>query len=187
MTPSLKYTNGVGTPKPKEPIRARPFGLCGIPVRRPAKSTLEYSRQNGRFRLRVIGHPNYGLPFGQDRLLLIWIATMATWQKTREIRFRSAAVILDTFGLPKDGRYYKRLVAGFERIFYATFFFSSDHQLGDATVIERQSFRFVRDAKLWYAESAPSESSILSSTRSENTIITFRRILERNPGTSNPG
>jgi hypothetical protein len=41
---------------------ARPFVLCGIPVRRPAKHTLEYSRQNGRFRLRVIGHPNYGLP-----------------------------------------------------------------------------------------------------------------------------
>src|SRR5579875_3357705 len=27
---------------------ARPFVLCGIPVRRPAKHVLEYSRQNGR-------------------------------------------------------------------------------------------------------------------------------------------
>ena len=80
---------------------ARPFVLCGIPVRRPAKHCLEYSRQNGRFRLRVIGHPDYGLPFGQDRLLLIWIATMATWQKSWIIRFRSAAAILETFGLPK--------------------------------------------------------------------------------------
>jgi hypothetical protein len=157
--------------KTERAYSARPFVLCGIPVRRPAKSTLEYSRQNGRFRLRVIGHPDYGLPFGQDRLLLIWIATMATWQKTREIHFRSAAAILETFGLPKDGRYYKRLIAGFERIFYATFFFSSDQQLGEATVMERQSFRFVRDVNLWYTESAPAESSIPSSTRSENTIM----------------
>ena len=85
---------------------ARPFVLCGIPVRRPPKSTLEYSRQNGRFQLRVLGHPDYGLPFGQDRLLLIWIASLATWQKSRIIRFKSAASILETFGLAKDGRYY---------------------------------------------------------------------------------
>jgi hypothetical protein len=107
---------------------ARPFVLCGIPVRRPHKHSLEYSRHNGRFRLRVIGHPDYGLPFGQDRLLLIWIASMATWHKARVIRFRSAATILETFGLPKDGRYYKRLIAGFERIFYSTFFFTTDEQ-----------------------------------------------------------
>lgn len=150
---------------------ARPFVLCGIPVRRPSKHTVEYSRQNGRFCLRVIGHPDYGLPFGQDRLLLIWIATMATWQKTREIRFRSAAAILETFGLPKDGRYYKRLIAGFERIFYSTFFFASDLQVGEATVMERRSFRFVKDAKLWYADSAASEVSMSSQARAENVIV----------------
>src|SRR5207237_371050 len=83
---------------------ARPFVLCGIPVRRPHNHALDYSRHNGKFRLRVIGHPDYGLPCGQDRLLLIWIATMATWQKNRVIRFRSAGAILETFALPKDGR-----------------------------------------------------------------------------------
>ena len=131
---------------------ARPFVLCGIPVRRPSKSTLEYSRRNGRFGLRVVGHPDYGLPFGQDRLLLIWIASLVTWQKSRTIRFKSAAAILETFGLPKDGRYYRRLVAGFERIFYATFFFSSDRCDGERVVIERHSFRFVRDIQLWYRQ-----------------------------------
>jgi hypothetical protein len=141
-----------GDHKTEKAYSARPFVLCGIPVRRLAQHTLEYSRQNGRFRLRVIGHPDYGLPFGQDRLLLIWIATMAIWQKTREVRFRSAAAILETFGLPKDGRYYKRLIASFERIFYSTFFFSSDQQVGEATLMERQSFRFVKDASLWYAK-----------------------------------
>ena len=147
---------------------ARPFVLCGIPVRRPAKHSLEYSRRNGRFRLRVIGHPDYGLPFGQDRLLLIWIATMATWQRSRVIRFRSAAAILETFGLPKDGRYYKRLIAGFERIFYSTFYFASDQQDGAAVLIERQSFRFVKDARLWYSESQSSQSS---QAKADNVIV----------------
>lgn len=50
--------------KTERAYSARPFVLCGIPVRQPAKRALEYSRQNGRFRLRVIGHPDYGLPFG---------------------------------------------------------------------------------------------------------------------------
>ena len=110
--------------------------------------------QNGRFGLRVIGHPDYGLPFGQDRLLLIWITSLATWQKNRIIRFNSAATILETFELPKDGRYYRRLVEGFERIFYATFFFSSDQRDGECVVIERHSFRFVRDIRLWYRQSS---------------------------------
>lgn len=157
--------------KSEKAYSARPFVLCGIPVRRPAKHTLEYSRQNGRFRLRVIGHPDYGLPFGQDRLLLIWIATMAVWQKSREVRFRSAAAILETFGLPKDGRYYKRLIEGFERIFYSTFFFTSDHRVGEATVMERRSFRFVRDAKLWYADINRAGSTGTPQTRAENVIV----------------
>jgi hypothetical protein len=157
--------------KSERAYSARPFVLCGIPVRRPAKHILEYSRQNGRFRLRVIGHPDYGLPFGQDRLLLIWIATMAIWQKSREIRFRSAATILKAFGLPKDGRYYKRLIAGFERIFYSTFFFCSDQQLGEVTVIERQSFRFVRDARLWYTETGASASANSSHASAGNVIV----------------
>ncbi len=54
------------------------------------------------------GRPGYGLPFDQDRLLLIWIASTATSQKTRAIRVRSAATILETFSRPKDGRYYRR-------------------------------------------------------------------------------
>jgi hypothetical protein len=144
--------------------------LCGIPVRRPAKHTLEYSRPNGRFRLRVLGHPDYGLPFGQDRLLLIWIASMATWQKRREIRFRSAAEILDTFGLPKDGRYYKRLIAGFERIFYSTFYFASDQEDAETVVITRTCFRFVKDLQFWYVKDSPSGSP-LSPHRPENLIV----------------
>jgi hypothetical protein len=44
--------------KAQRAYSARPFVLCGIPVRRPHNHSLEYSRQNGRFRLRAIGHPD---------------------------------------------------------------------------------------------------------------------------------
>ena len=162
---------------------ARPFVLCGIPVRRPPHHTLEYSRQNGRFHLRVIGHPDYGLPFGQDRLLLIWISSMATWQKNRVIRFRSAAMILETFGLPKDGRYYKRLIAGFERIFYSTFYFASDEQDAEAVVITRASFRLVKDLRLWYLKENGFEN-VPGPHRPENLIVLseeFWREIQEHP------
>ena len=162
---------------------ARPFVLCGIPVRRPDGRALEYSRQNGKFRLRVIAHPDYGLPFGQDRLLLIWVASMATWQKHREIRFRSAATILETFRLPKDGRYYKRLIAGFERIFYSTFYFASDEHDAEAVIMTRTSFRFVKDLRLWYVkESVPENAPVPH--RQENVVVLseeFWREIQEHP------
>jgi hypothetical protein len=52
---------------------SRPFVLCGLPVKRPAKGTLLHERRNGRFLLQVIGHPRYGLPWGQDRLVPIFL------------------------------------------------------------------------------------------------------------------
>ena len=48
---------------------ARPFVLCGLPIRSLPDGTLGYSRRNGRFFLEILGHPDYGVPFGQDRLI----------------------------------------------------------------------------------------------------------------------
>jgi hypothetical protein len=50
---------------------ARPFILCGLPIRRLPPETLKYTRRNGRFFLKIVGHPDYGVPFGQDRLVLL--------------------------------------------------------------------------------------------------------------------
>jgi hypothetical protein len=78
---------------------SRPFLLCGLPVKRPPAGCLLHERRNGHFLLQVTGHPSYGLPWGQDRLVPIFLATLAIRQQNRVIRFRSAAEMLDTFGL----------------------------------------------------------------------------------------
>jgi hypothetical protein len=41
---------------------ARPFVLCGIPLRRPPRNQLLHMRRNGRFFLQIAGHPQFGLP-----------------------------------------------------------------------------------------------------------------------------
>ena len=101
-------------------FNARPFVLCGLPVRRLPKEQLLYERRNGDFVLQVTGHPEFGVPFGQDRLVPIFLATLAVRQKTQVIRFRSAAEMLETFGMHKGGKEYRPLIAAFERIFGTT-------------------------------------------------------------------
>jgi hypothetical protein len=129
---------------------SRPFVLCGLPVKRPPAGTLIHERRNGRFLLQVTGHPNYGLPWGQDRLVPIFLATLATRQQSATVRFPSAAEMLDTFGIGQGGTQYRRLVAAFERIFGATIFFGTDAQSDSAAVFQQARFNFMSEAKLWY-------------------------------------
>src|SRR5579863_7793975 len=64
---------------------SRPFVLCGLPVRKPPANELLYERRNGNFLLQITGHPTYGLPFGQDRIVPIYLATLAVRQQSQTI------------------------------------------------------------------------------------------------------
>lgn len=130
---------------------SRPFVLCGLPVKKPPKNQLLHERRNGQFVLQVTGHPEYGLPFGQDRIVPIFLATLAVRQKSQVIRFKSATEMLETFGMQQGGSQYRRLVAAFGRIFGATIFFGSDTQLEKARVVHTARFNFMQEAKIWYA------------------------------------
>src|SRR5215469_5209380 len=147
---------------------SRPFVLCGLPLRRPPADQLLFERRNGQFVLQVTAHPEYGLPFGQDRIVPIFLATLAVRQQSQTIRFRSAAEMLETFGMHKGGKQYRRLVAAFERVFGATIFFKTGSQLGAAKVIHRSRFNFLREAQIWYSRNA--DQPVLSD-EFENVIV----------------
>jgi hypothetical protein len=129
---------------------SRPFVLCGLPVRRLPEKQLVYERRNGPVVLQVTGHPDYGVPFGQDRIVPIFLATLAVQQKSQTIRFRTAAEMLETFGMHKGGKEYRRLIGAFERIFGATIFFGTDSFRETAKIIHRSRFNFLREAQIWY-------------------------------------
>jgi Plasmid encoded RepA protein len=147
---------------------SRPFILCGLPVRRPPSGQLLFERRNGQFVLQVTGHPDYGLPFGQDRIVPIFLATLAVRQQSQTIRFRSGSEMLDTFGMHKGGKEYRRLVAAFERIFGATIFFGTDSHLGTARVVRLARFAFLREAQIWYTRGPAGEAA---SRHFENIIV----------------
>ena len=130
---------------------SRPFVLCGLPVRKPLANELLYERRNGNFLLQITGHPTFGLPFGQDRIVPIYLATLAVRQQSQTVRFRTAAEMLETFGMHKGGKEYRRLVAAFERIFGATIFFGTDTLNGRAKVVQRSRFSFFNEAQIWYS------------------------------------
>jgi hypothetical protein len=97
----------------------------------------------------VAGHPSYGLPWGQDRLVPIFLATLAVRQQNRTVTFTSAADMLETFGMQQGGSQYRRLVAAFQRIFGATIFFGTDTQSVRANVFHHARFNFMSEAQIW--------------------------------------
>ena len=132
--------------------QARPFVLCGLPVKRPPEDLLKFSRRNGRFTLSIVADPEWGLPWGQDRLTLLWCFTEAVRRQSPVIRFRAAADILRTFGLPQTGQSYRRLTRSFERLFGATIYFGIEDETRDraARMVDRVRLHFIRRLRLWY-------------------------------------
>ena len=137
---------------------SRPFILCGLPVKKPAAGVLLHERRNGQFLLQVTGHPNYGLPWGQDRLVPIFLATLAVRQQNQTITFRSAAEMLDTFGMQQGGSQYRRLLGAFQRVFGATIFFGTDTQRDKAAVVHQVRFSFMAEARIWYSRDPAQEA-----------------------------
>jgi Plasmid encoded RepA protein len=147
---------------------SRPFILCGLPLKRLPENTLLHIRRNGKFFLRVVGDPQFGLPFGQDRLIPLWIATLAVKQRSRVIHFSAAADMLENFGLPKDGRAYRRLTEGFKRIFAATIFFGTEQQLKEAAVWDWARFHFFDRLQVWFSRN-PNQPTLPDGFR--NTVV----------------
>jgi hypothetical protein len=76
--------------------------------------------------------------------------------------------MLETFGMHKGGKEYRRLVAAFERIFGATIFFGTDSLSGTARVVQRSRFSFFREAQIWYSRD-PQQYPVLD--QFENVIV----------------
>src|SRR5262245_34000412 len=143
------------------------------PARPPfAGRSTPHERRNGKFVLQVTCHPSYGVPFGQDRIVPIFLATLAIQQKSQTIQFKSAAEMLETFGMSKGGKEYRRLVAVFERTFGATIFFRTDSLTSSAKVVHRARFNFFSEARIWYNRENGIEIPELGQERKDSLLYT---------------
>ena len=117
----------------------KPLVVTSFPTKRPPKGELLYERRNGQWKLQLAAHPKYGLPWGQDRLIPIWLATKAKITDSPEIRFDNASEILRLFGLQDDGRTYNRIHDAFLRVFFTSMYWGTEeqHKRAKATYVDR--------------------------------------------------
>jgi len=94
---------------------------------KPKAGELLHERRNGHFLLQVTGHPSYGLPFGQDRLvpLRCWIHLVGN----------------------KAERNITVLSRHFSEFFGATIFFGTEVQRNKAAVVHQARFNFMSEAQ----------------------------------------
>lgn len=136
-------------------ISMRVLFMCGLPLK-SIKETF-YKRSCGLFNLGILGHPEFGgVPFGQDRLIPIWLATAFVHlgcPENNTVEFIYMRDILRTFGLATDGRNYQRLREGLTRFAGAQFTVSEE-------VVNRRGKKglhiehlpLLRGCRLWYQD-----------------------------------
>jgi len=89
-------------------------------------------------------------------------------QQKQTLTFRSAAEMLDVFGMQQRGSQYRIPITAFQRIFGATIFFGPDMQAENAAVTHHARFNFMREARIWYSRH-PNQA--LSAGGFENVIV----------------
>ena len=97
--------------------------------------------------------------------------------------FKTASEMLETFGMHKGGKEYRRLVAAFERIFGATIFFGTGSTTPRAKVVQRSRFNFLREAQIWY-DRQPDQRVL--GEEFENVIVLSDEFYEYEEVTAHP-
>lgn len=138
---------------------AREFILCGLPYK-PIKES-KFTRQNGNFKLTVLGDPSLGVPFGQDRLFIVWLVTAFQASGKPEhnrIYFRSTSDILKSLGLPINGHERQLLKERLERLFRATYVAEYKEKQEDGSELwVAKRFQLMRSVKLWNQRQKPKQ------------------------------
>lgn len=113
----------------------RPLILCNLPLSKLKKEdgslqTL-WKRNNGTFSFEVVGHPDFGLPYGKDKYIIYWVITQVIRTRTKRIYIPSESAMLETLGIKgRGGNNYKTLRERLTRIFRSQmFFFSKDSEM----------------------------------------------------------
>ncbi len=100
----------------------RDIFLFGLPFR-PVEERAQ-TRSNGHFVFKVRGDPELGVPYGEDRLVLIWLVTafqQLGCPKDNRIPVRHTGDILRAFDIPVDGHEMELLEQRIDRLFEAHF------------------------------------------------------------------
>ena len=90
------------------------------------------------------------LSFGQDRLILLWLATKAVRTRSPVVQFESASQLLTGWGLSTGDEYYGRLASSFRRVFGSTIFFGTHADSSRSEVWDCSRIHIIDHVRLWF-------------------------------------
>ncbi len=123
----------------------RDFVIFGLPYRNP--NTSLYVRRNGALTFTITGG-THGVPYAQDRLLVIWLATVfkvCGSPETNAIAFDSLREVARSLRKASSGQQRHRIETAFLRLFDATFLASDSRP----NAIRRERYQLMRRMRLW--------------------------------------
>lgn len=130
------------------------FIRFGLPYKRIEGS--RYERRNGGMRYVINAAEGHGVPFGQDRLLPIWLATaylLCGQPEDGVIQFRSVRDILLAFGLPTGGSKHLAIKDSLLRISHASLYIYDERGQKDETAgderLKFRSYSLIEEVDLW--------------------------------------
>jgi len=111
----------------------RPLAICPFPAKQPKKvevtreemgikvKTTEHetlwARKNGKIRVEILANPKYGIPYGQDVLIILYLAMEARKQNSRALKLNFYRDFCRMFEInANDGRQYRKVQASLQRI-----------------------------------------------------------------------
>lgn len=123
----------------------RPLALCPLPAQqlpkvnelvdgiiKPVHQTY-WERKAGKFSIELIGHKKYGIPFGQDIMLILFLAFEAKRQGSRVIRGNFYKNFIKMFDMEHGGKKYLLIKNGFLRIKESKFSWNDTKNKGQYT------------------------------------------------------
>lgn len=146
----MKTKMKMKTPLPGAPeigYVPRALVFATLPIRRVRTTT--WTRRLGPSELQMFAAPEYGLPYGQDRLVLLLVCSLAVYQNSREVRLGSAFSILRQLGIPPDGRNYARLLQRLRRVFNSALIFRQQQRGSEGRQAVRSVLLCFDRVQLW--------------------------------------
>jgi hypothetical protein len=154
------------------------FVRCGLPLKRLRREQTTWRRSHGPLRLEIQVESGCEMPYGEDRALLVLLATMAWRQRSRRLELGSAYEILQNLGQSATGADYRRLGERFSRLL--TCRIRTWSVAKDSSITSDRHFQIHELAELWCKR----KNSGCDVSRFRNSIILseeFCTEIQRSP------
>ncbi len=163
----------------------RPLAICPFPAKQPKKIKIirekmgieveeecyetHWERRNGKIKVEITAHEKYGIPYGQDILIVLYLAREALKQKRRDLKVNFYRDFCRMFEInPRDGRKYRLVQKSLQRIRHAHFTWIDE---GEETRERETHYLYIDEIDLYFDPKNPEAKPLWG----EQTIVISER------------